>query len=397
MTPKNAHVLLYIFMFVVVHATCKILPDIASLYKNITNGYQKEVFPTWNQTQPLDIYFTLAPLVLNSFYATEETISLTTAIYFMWDDLRLTWEPLLYGNKESITITTNDIWLPYIHMENSVDELKAIGHDAQFYARITHNGRVKWTPGGILRAKCPSDIRRFPFDTQTCQFIFAMWGVEVNDVRYIPVTDEAIMTYFTKNSDWTVTANRQFVRYKNITVEFIFELSIKRQPLYNIVVVILPTFVFALMNPLVFLLPVDSGERISLGMTILLSYEIFLTLVSNSVPASSNPICLLLLILVIVMMISGGIVICVICSINNYYIEDVNDINVCVEYLAVCFRQKKCIQLSAEEKTDESESANLSVKDLVKTIDIMFLVISYVLFGVALSVYFIYICSTRNE
>lgn len=382
-------------MLVVVHATCKILPDIAKLYKNITTGYQKEVLPTWNQTQTLDIYFTLAPLVLNSFYATEETISLTTAIYFMWDDLRLSWEPLLYGNKESITITTNDIWLPYIHMENSVDELKAIGHDAQFYARITHSGRVKWTPGGILRAKCPSDIRRFPFDTQTCQFIFAMWGVEVNDVRYIPVGDEAIMTYFTKNSDWTVTANRQFVRYKNITVEFIFEISIKRQPLYNIVVVILPTFVFALMNPLVFLLPVDSGERISLGMTILLSYEIFLTLVSNSVPASSNPICLLLLILVIVMMISGGIVICVICSINNYYIEDVNDINVCVEYLTVCFRQKKCIQLSDEDKPEATD--NVLVQDLVKTIDIMFLVISYVLFGVALSVYFIYICSTRNE
>jgi hypothetical protein len=59
-----------------------------------------------------------------------------------------------------------------------------------------------------------------------------------------------------------------------------FKLKIKRRALYYGVMIIAPTVLFALMNPLVFLLPIESGERVSLAMTILLSYAIFLTLMS---------------------------------------------------------------------------------------------------------------------
>jgi hypothetical protein len=70
----------------------------------------------------------------------------------------------------------------------------------------------------------------------------------------------------------------------------------KNTSLYYGVMIIAPTVLFALMNPLVFLLPVESGERVGLAMTILLSYAIFLTLVSSSIPASSNPMCALLIV-----------------------------------------------------------------------------------------------------
>jgi hypothetical protein len=46
--------------------------------------------------------------------------------------------------------------------------------------------------------------------------------------------------------------------------------------MYYGVMVIAPTVLFALLNPLVFLLPVESGERVGLAMTILLSYALFL-------------------------------------------------------------------------------------------------------------------------
>jgi hypothetical protein len=49
--------------------------------------------------------------------------------------------------------------------------------------------------------------------------------------------------------------------------------TIKRHPLYYSIIVICPTTLFVALNPLVFLLPVESGERIGLSMTILLSYR----------------------------------------------------------------------------------------------------------------------------
>jgi hypothetical protein len=44
-------------------------------------------------------------------------------------------------------------------------------------------------------------------------------------------------------------------------------------------------------------------------MTILLSYAIFLTLVSSSIPASSNPMCALLIVMIIIIVVSGIIVV----------------------------------------------------------------------------------------
>jgi nicotinic acetylcholine receptor alpha-7 len=82
----------------------------------------------------------------------------------------------------------------------------------------------------------------------------------------------------------------------------------KRHPLYFGVMILLPTLLFSLLNPLVFLLPVESGERVSLSMTILLSYAIFLTLVSNSIPKTSNPMCTLLIVMIVIISLSKSII-----------------------------------------------------------------------------------------
>ena len=81
--------------------------------------------------------------------------------------------------------------------------------------------------------------------------------------------------------------------------------TIKRAPLYYNIVVACPTLLFSLLNPLVFLLPVESGDRIGLSTTILLSYAIFLTMVQMAVPASSNPMSLLLVMMIVTITVSG--------------------------------------------------------------------------------------------
>jgi thiol:disulfide interchange protein len=108
------------------------------------------------------------------------------------------------------------------------------------------------------------------------------------------------------------------------TNSFVFKLTIKRRALYYGVMVIAPTVLFALLNPLVFLLPIESGERVSLAMTILLSYAIFLTLVSSSIPASSNPMCALLIVMIIIIVVSGIIVLGVIITVK-YFNEENED------------------------------------------------------------------------
>jgi hypothetical protein len=65
---------------------------------------------------------------------------------------------------------------------------------------------------------------------------------------------------------------------------------------------------------------------VGLAMTILLSYAIFLTLVSSSIPVSSNPMCALLIVMIIFIVVSGIIVFGVIITVKYYNEEDVDRI-----------------------------------------------------------------------
>jgi hypothetical protein len=72
-----------------------------------------------------------------------------------------------------------------------------------------------------------------------------------------------------------------------------FTLSLKRKYSYYLMNMILPVIVLALMAPFVFILPVESGEKMGYCLTILLSLSVVMTLVSESIPPTSTHICVL--------------------------------------------------------------------------------------------------------
>ena len=68
------------------------------------------------------------------------------------------------------------------------------------------------------------------------------------------------------------------------------ELSIhlKRLPIYYLLNIIVPTIVLAFLSAFVFYVPVDSGEKLSLSITILLSFSVFLLILSDNTPNISQ-------------------------------------------------------------------------------------------------------------
>ena len=190
--------------------------------------------------------------------------------------------------------------------------IEPIGSETKFNAFIIAKGDVIYSPGDIFEARSPTDISKFPFHKQQCSFTLPAWAMPKNALSLSSVKDHAALDYFYPHSEWTL------LEYSTETIEdiytnsFVFNLTIKRRALYYRVMVIAPTVLFALLNPLVFLLPIESGERVSLAMTILLSYAKFLRLVSSSIPPSSNPMCALLIVMIIIIVVSGIIVLGVI-------------------------------------------------------------------------------------
>ena len=67
-----------------------------------------------------------------------------------------------------------------------------------------------------------------------------------------------------------------------------FWLCIERKPQYYLLNIIVPTMVLALLLVLTFLAPVDSGEKLSVGISILLAFSVFMLLLSEITPQSSD-------------------------------------------------------------------------------------------------------------
>ncbi len=60
------------------------------------------------------------------------------------------------------------------------------------------------------------------------------------------------------------------------------------QPMFYTINILTPCLTMSLLALLVFYLPPDSGEKVSLGITVLLSFSVFLLLVAENVPKTSE-------------------------------------------------------------------------------------------------------------
>ena len=72
-----------------------------------------------------------------------------------------------------------------------------------------------------------------------------------------------------------------------------FTLHIRRRTLYYMYNVVLPCVIMSALTLLVFCLPPDSGEKVTMGITVLLSFSVFLLRMGEDLPETSEFIPLL--------------------------------------------------------------------------------------------------------
>lgn len=182
-----------------------------------------------------------------------------------------------------------------------------------------------WVPPAIYQSSCTIDVTYFPFDQQTCIMKFGSWtfnGDQVslalyNDKNFVDLSD------YWKSGTWDIisvpaylnTYHGDFPTETDITfyiiirrcesgfrllcfrysfwlssaTVFYFELSLlpRRKTLFYTVNLILPTVLISFLCVLVFYLPAEAGEKVTLGISILLSLVVFLLLVSKILPPTS--------------------------------------------------------------------------------------------------------------
>ncbi|KAK3098636.1 hypothetical protein FSP39_021439 [Pinctada imbricata] len=219
-----------------------------------------------------------------------------------WVDPNLSWESRDYGGIESLYVPAKEIWLPDIVLYNNADGNYEV--TLMTKAILHSNGSVVWEPPAIYKSSCIIDVEFFPFDIQLCIMKFGSWsydGMQVDLVHLCAKDDESTdviqhgidLRDFYPNVEWDildVTAKKNYKQYiccPETFPDLTFNITIRRKTLFLTVNLIIPCVAISFLTVLVFYLPSDSGEKITLCISILLSLTVFFLLLADIIPPTS--------------------------------------------------------------------------------------------------------------
>lgn len=164
---------------------------------------------------------------------------------------------------------------------------------------VQSDGNVTWLSSVIFKSSCSINVRYFPFDEQVCELIFASWTFDMLRLNLDINTAEGDSTNYIKNGEWhlvNLIATRRLKKYSccvELYPEVIYTLTIRRRPLFYVFNMVFPCLLITLVAFLGFYLPPDCSEKVSIGITTLLSITVFLMLVAESMPPTSEELPLL--------------------------------------------------------------------------------------------------------
>lgn len=176
------------------------------------------------------------------------------------------------------------------------------GFDGTFQTNVVvkHGGSCLYVPPGIFKSTCKIDITWFPFDDQHCDMKFGSWTYDGNQLDLILNSEDGgDLSDFITNGEWYLIGmpgKKNTIVYQCCPepyVDVTFTIQIRRRTLYYFFNLIVPCVLISSMALLGFTLPPDSGEKLTLGVTILLSLTVFLNLVAETLPQVSDAIPLL--------------------------------------------------------------------------------------------------------
>uniref|UniRef100_A0A3Q2XNX0 Cholinergic receptor nicotinic beta 2 subunit n=1 Tax=Hippocampus comes TaxID=109280 RepID=A0A3Q2XNX0_HIPCM len=214
-------------------------------------------------------------------------VSLAQLISVEWQDYRLTWVPEEFDGMMKVRLPSKHIWLPDVVLYNA-DGV----YEVSFYSNavVSYDGSIFWLPPAIYKSACKIEVKHFPFDQQNCTLRFRSWTYDRTEIDLVLRADVASMDDFTPSGEWDIIAlpgrrneNPADPAYVDITYDFI----IRRKPLFYTINLIIPCVLITSLAILVFYLPSDCGEKMTLCISVLLALTVFLLLISKIVPPTS--------------------------------------------------------------------------------------------------------------
>ena len=306
-------------------ASSQLMSDTQNVLTEVMKDYDKRVRPAVDQSQPVFINVSFSLVAVQEFDEVSEKLSIVGVLNLVWYDNRIRWDPFAHNKTWTVNIPMSEVWTPHLVLTNPINKIKVIGAD-WIEMKFVYTGVGYVSVGDVIHSKCNVDVTYFPFDTQICDLMFIPWGNQAHEVYMVSELDHALTDYFSENGEWMLEGTAASSGYVEVgEFSFInFQIRIRRRPTFFLVNVVLPIIFMGFLNVLVFILPVQSGERVSYAITVLLAIAVFLTLVGDNMPKTSEPMSTLCYFLIVNLIESAVICLATIFNLMLYYREESN-------------------------------------------------------------------------
>ncbi|XP_060085249.1 acetylcholine receptor subunit beta-like [Ylistrum balloti] len=329
----NAWTFLFIFAcFVCFHVNCEekkshvvdiSYESVTELQHLLLQNYSKDFRPIHNQGKQVVIHVFWELHGINAFNEVTGEFVTSSRFTTAWVNEMMKWDQSLY-NTSYIILNSANIWIPVLAFDNptgSTDIRKEYEHGT---IRCTPKGNHFFAVAIRTSTICEPDMRLYPFDRHNCTIIIYTPDYLIHEIALIPL----ILTDVSKLivvSQWEAT---NFYSYNDDTTDYsrlAFGIEFKRKPEFVIFNLLAPVVLLCLLNITVFLLPPQSGERVSFSVTMFLSFSVYMTLISEKLPVT-NPVSIFTRYLICNVTYSALILFFTVIGLRFHLAEDENEI-----------------------------------------------------------------------
>ncbi|KAL2098209.1 hypothetical protein ACEWY4_007416 [Coilia grayii] len=296
--------------------------------------YNKLIRPAVNKTEQvtIGIKVSLAQLIsvvsnthdqaLTGTIQNEREQIMTTNVWLSqeWKDYRLVWDPDDYEGIKKLRIPSQLIWLPDIVLYNNADGVYEVSYYSN--ALVANTGEIFWLPPAIYKSACAIEVKDFPFDQQNCTMKFRSWTYDHTELDLVLTSDFASLDDYMPSGEWDIVSlpgrkneDPHDITYLDVTYDFV----IKRKPLFYTINLIIPCVLITSLAILVFYLPSDCGEKMTLCISVLLALTVFLLLISKIVPPTSLAVPLIGKYLMFTMVLVTFSIVTSVCVLNVHH------------------------------------------------------------------------------
>uniref|UniRef100_A0A8C3ALK4 Cholinergic receptor nicotinic alpha 3 subunit n=1 Tax=Cyclopterus lumpus TaxID=8103 RepID=A0A8C3ALK4_CYCLU len=261
------------------------------LFSVIFSSYNQYIRPVENVTDPVVVQFEVSMSQLVKVDELNQIMETNLWLRHIWNDYKLRWNPKDFGGVEFIRVPSNRIWKPDIVLyNNAVGDFQV---DDKTKALLRYNGDVTWIPPAIFKSSCKIDVTYFPFDYQNCTMKFGSWTYDKAKIDLVLIGSTINLKDFWESGEWTIIdapGYKHDIKYnccEEIYTDITYSLYIRRLPLFYTINMIIPCLLISFLTVLVFYLPSDCGEKITLCISVLLSLTVFLLVITETIPSTS--------------------------------------------------------------------------------------------------------------